>query len=119
MPDSPDTVDDYVGSLPDEVQEVVNRFRRIISSVAPDVVETIRYQMPTFSVDGVYIVYLGAWKKHIGLYPIPTLAGDLEDQISPYRSAKDTLRFPYNQTMPYELIERLIIELTRMRLDHE
>lgn len=67
--------------------------------------------MPCFSIDGQYFVYVGAWKKHLGLYPIPTLDGDLERDLAPYRAATETARFPYRQAIPYDLIERLVAEL--------
>lgn len=38
--------------------------------------ETISYQMPTVTLDGKYLVYVAAWKNHIGLYPVPPLSDD-------------------------------------------
>ncbi|HEX7097900.1 MAG TPA: DUF1801 domain-containing protein [Acidimicrobiia bacterium] len=35
----------------------------------PDVGERISYQIPTFTVGGRYLVYAGAWKTHVGIYP--------------------------------------------------
>ncbi|MGZ5390252.1 MAG: iron chaperone, partial [Aeromicrobium sp.] len=72
-------------------------------------------QMPVFTIDGIYLVYVGAWKHHIGLYPIPKLPTDLEPDIAPYRTKTDTVRFLYNQPIPYELIERLIEALVPIR----
>ncbi len=73
--------------------------------------------MPCFSHDGEYLVYLGAWKKHIGLYPIPAFDGELEHDVAPYRAAKDTVRFPYNKAIPYDLIERLVVALVERKRD--
>ncbi len=81
----------------------------------PGVSESIRYQMPVFSVDGVYLVYAGAWKKHLGLYPIPALPADLETQIQQYRTTTDAVRFLYRQPIPYDLIQRLIEALVPIR----
>ena len=54
------------------------------------------------------MVFVGAWKHHIGLYPIPALDDDLEAEVAPYRAAKDTVQFPYRDPIPYDLIERLV-----------
>ena len=71
--------------------------------------------MPVFSLDGTYLVYVGAWKHHIGLYPIPVLPADLEREIAPYRTKTDTVRFLYKKPIPYDLIERLIEALLPIR----
>ena len=65
------------------------------------------------SVDGEYLVYFGAWKHHIGLYPIPPLAAELEGDVGPYRAATDTVRFRYKDPVPWDIVERLIAELVR------
>jgi uncharacterized protein YdhG (YjbR/CyaY superfamily) len=109
----PDTVDGYIAALDGDARAVATQFREIIRRAAPGVTETVRYKMPCFQFDGEYLVYFGAWKNHIGLYPIPSLDGDLEAAVSPYRAAKDTVRFRYRDPVPSDLVERLIAELVR------
>lgn len=102
------TVDEYVSSYPDDVQLILRQIRQIILVIAPTVVESISYQIIKASVDGDTLIFLAAWKHHIGLYPIPVLKGDLEAEVAPYRAAKDTVRFRYRDPIPYGLIERLV-----------
>ena len=109
------TVDSYSADLPHHPREVLATIRRLIAAHVPGVHESIRYQMPVFTIDGIYLVYVGAWKHHIGLYPIPELPTDLEPDIAPYRTKTDTVRFLYNRPIPYELIERLIEALVPIR----
>ena len=106
-----DAVDEYMASLEGDAHTIAQEVRQIIQRAAPGIHETLRYQMPCFAIDGQYLVYLGAWKKHLGLYPIPTLNGELERDLAPYRAATDTVRFPYRQAIPYDLIERLVAAL--------
>jgi uncharacterized protein YdhG (YjbR/CyaY superfamily) len=110
------TVDAYAAALPDRPRDVLDRIRQLIATRVPGVRESIRYQMPVFSMDDIYLVYVGAWKHHIGLYPIPTLATDLEADIAPYRTKTDTIRFLYRQPIPYDLLERLIDALVPIRI---
>ncbi len=112
------TVDAYAAALPNQPRDVLDRIRRLIATRVPGVRESIRYQMPVFTIDGIYLVYVGAWKHHIGLYPIPALAPDLEADVAPYRTKTDTVRFLYKQPIPYELIERLIDALVPIRIMH-
>lgn len=101
-----ESIDDYIASFPDNVQVILNELRHRIRTVAPGCQESMRYQMPTFTVDGRHPLYVAAWKHHIGLYPIPRFDGPLEDQVAPYRAAKDTVRFVYKKPIPYDLVEQ-------------
>lgn len=109
----PTTVDEYIGALDGEAQRVAIQMRDTIHAAAPGITDTIRYQMPCFMLDGTYLVYFGAWKQHIGLYPIPRFDTDLEDDLGTYRSAKDTVRFRYEEPVPWDLIDRLLAELVQ------
>ena len=105
------TVDDYLASFPPDVQAILNKARRAIRKAAPGAEEVISYQIIAFKVNGKRMVYLGGWKNHVGLYPIPAFGQEFEEQISPYRAAKDTLRFPLRKPIPYDLIEQVVEQL--------
>jgi uncharacterized protein YdhG (YjbR/CyaY superfamily) len=87
------TIDDYIGSFPEDVQDVLEQVRRTIRKVVPAGEETISYQIPTITLDGTYLVYFAGWKNHISLYPIPTDDESLERRRAPYQSGKGTLKF--------------------------
>ena len=101
------TVDEYVASFPPETRAVLEKVRRTMRSAAPGTEERISYDIPTFTVNGKYVIYFAGWKRHISIYPIP--AGDeaLQRDLAPYVAAKGTLRFPLDKPIPYDLIERL------------
>jgi uncharacterized protein YdhG (YjbR/CyaY superfamily) len=64
--------------------------------------------MPVFQRDGTYVVYLGGWKKHIALYPIPKGSAAFEKAVAPYRDEKATLRFPLDRPIPHALVARVV-----------
>src|SRR3954462_6805181 len=105
------TVDDYVAALPDHVRPAMENLRRSIRGVVPAIGETIRYKMPTFTLDGRPLVHLAAWKKHVGLYPLPPLEPGLEREVAPYRGAKDAMRLRYDRPIPYDLVGRVVAVL--------
>jgi uncharacterized protein YdhG (YjbR/CyaY superfamily) len=115
MPAETSTVDDYAAALPEYPREVLDTIRRLVAETVPGVKESIRYQMPLFTIGDIYLVYVGAWKHHIGLYPIPKLPAALEADISPYRTKTDTVRFLYKHPISYDLIGRLIEALVPIR----
>jgi len=101
------TVDEYIASCRDDVQEILGEIRRRLRGAVPDAGETISYGIPTMTLHGKHLVYFGAWKHHIAVYPVPAADQALEQEIAPYRAGKGTLRFPLRKPIPYDLIERL------------
>ncbi len=109
------TVDEYIAALPVELQEIMRGLRRTIREVVPGVEERISYAMPTFVLDGLPLVHVAAWKKHIGIYPLPELDGPLAAEVAPYRGAKDALQLPLGEPIPYGLVGRVIAVLVERR----
>src|SRR5262252_7874577 len=103
----PGNIDEYIADFPPEKRAVLEQIRRTIHAAAPDAEEVISYRMPTFKQNGV-LVHFAAFTNHIGLYP--PIHGDagLERAIAPYAGEKGNLRFPLDQPIPYELIERIV-----------
>src|SRR5690606_38111569 len=58
-------IDEYIARFPDPVQAILGKVRATIAAAAPGATESISYDMPTFNLDGRYLVYFGAYKKHI------------------------------------------------------
>ncbi len=111
------TVDEYVDSLPEHVRPVMAGIRRSIRAVVPAVEETISYSMPTFVLDGRPLVHVAAWKKHVGLYPLPPMDDDLAREVDPYRGAMDAMQLRYDRPIPYGLVERVVAVLLERRAD--
>jgi uncharacterized protein YdhG (YjbR/CyaY superfamily) len=109
------TIDDYLATLPDDARSVMAELRRTVHAVVPGVGETIRYGMPTFTLDGESVVHLAAWKNHVGLYPLPPLEGELAAEAEPYRGAKDAMHLPLRGPVPYDLVGRVVSVLAERR----
>jgi uncharacterized protein YdhG (YjbR/CyaY superfamily) len=109
------SIEEYVASLPEHVRPVMEEIRRVVHRVVPDAGETISYQMPTFTLDGRSLVHVAAWKKHLGLYPLPPMDAELAAEVAPYRGAKDAMQLRYDRPVPYELVARVIGVLLERR----
>jgi len=108
-------VDEYVASLPDDARPVMEEVRSLVHRLVPEVEETISYQMPTFVLDGRALVHVAAWKKHLGLYPLPPMESELTAQVEPYRGAKDAMQLRYDRPVPYDLVEQVVGVLLERR----
>lgn len=107
MSAGPETIDAYVASFPDDVRPVLERIAAVLREALPDAEERIRYGMPAFMVEGRYGLHFAGWKHHVGIYPVATLAPDLEAEVAPFRTAKDTVRLVYRDPVPYDLVGRI------------
>ena len=104
---APRNIDDYIATFSPEVGAVLERIRQTIRAAVPEAEEMISYRMPAFRLGGV-LIYFAAFKNHIGVYPPVSGDAKLEKAISPYAGEKGNLRFPLNQPMRYDLIERIV-----------
>lgn len=102
------TVDNYIAGFPKETQQILNKIRTLIVSLAPNASESIAYAMPAYKTNGKPLVYFAAFKNHIGFYATPTGHEAFVDELSPYKQGKGSVQFPLNQPMPYDLIARIV-----------
>jgi uncharacterized protein YdhG (YjbR/CyaY superfamily) len=102
------SMDDYIATFPEDVQNILKQVRSTIKAAAPKAEETISYEIPTFKLNGKYLTYFAGWKNHISIYPIP--AGDtaFRKAVEPYVSGKGTLKFPLDKPIPYKLITQMV-----------
>ena len=105
--EKPANIDEYVSGFAPEVQAILERIRSTVHEAAPASQETISYQIPAFTLNGV-LVYFAAFKKHIGFYPPVRGDAALEKAVSRYVGEKGNLQFPLDEPIPYALISRIV-----------
>ncbi len=101
------TIDEYIAGFPADVRAVLGQVRETIRAAAPDAEETIKYQLPTFTLEG-NLVHFGAFTAHIGFYPTPSGIDRFQDELSVYRGGRGSVRFPLDEPMPFDLIRRIV-----------
>ncbi|MEQ1736003.1 MAG: DUF1801 domain-containing protein, partial [Rhodoglobus sp.] len=109
------TVDEYLATFPLEQRAVLQRVRETLLAQVPGATEKIRYGMPAIMLGGRYAIHFAGWKKHVGLYPVPVLSPNLEVELAPFRSGKDSVNLPYSEPLPYELLSRMAAALVALR----
>lgn len=103
----PENIDEYIAVFPLEVQDILEKIRAAIRKAAPDAAETIKYQIPTFTLYG-NLVHFAAFKEHIGFYPGPTGIEKFRHELSVYKGAKGSVQFPLHRPIPFGLISKIV-----------
>ena len=103
----PRDIDEYIAGFPDGVQTLLQEIRTTIAEAAPGAAEAIRYQIPTFILNG-NLVHFAAFNQHIGFYPTPDGMAAFEGELSAYPSGKGSVQFPLDRPLPLDLIRRIV-----------
>ena len=102
------SVNEYIASKPKDVQGILKSVRSAIRKAVPAAEEAISYQIPAFKLNGAAVLYFAAWKEHFSLYPASdALVAAFKDELAGYSRSKGTIRFPFSESAPVNLIERI------------
>ena len=102
----PRNIEEYIAAQYIQVQPRLKEVRDILAAALPEAEERISWSMPTFW-KGRNIIHFAAAKKHIGLYPGDEAAAAFKDELTGFDVSNGTIRLPYNQSLPAELIARI------------
>ena len=102
------SMDEYIDTFPEDIQILLKQVRQTIKAAAPEAGEKISYGIPTFTLNGKYLIYFAGWKHHISIYPIPRGDDAFNQEVAPYVSGKGTLKFPIDKPMPLKLIAKMV-----------
>lgn len=102
-----DSIEKYISNFPKDVQILLKSIRETIQKSAPNAEETIKYGIPTFVLNG-NLVHFGGYKNHIGFYPTPSGIEAFKKELSMYKNAKGSVRFPIDKPLPLNLITKIV-----------
>jgi uncharacterized protein YdhG (YjbR/CyaY superfamily) len=101
------TVDEYIATFPENVQNILEEMRQAIRESAPKAEEAISYQMPAFKLNG-FLVWFAAYKNHIGFYPKTSVIEAFKEELSDYEVSKGTIRFSLSKLVPFDLVKKIV-----------
>jgi uncharacterized protein YdhG (YjbR/CyaY superfamily) len=102
-------IDQYHAVFPADVVGRMEKIRKAIHKIVPEVEETISYQIPCFKFNG-YLIYYSAYAGHISLsYPFSReLLEHFKDYLKKYKVSKSAIQFPHEDALPLDLISGII-----------
>lgn len=99
------SVDDYIAAQPEAVRGLLANVRATLRKALPKADEVISYQIPTYKIDGVAVIFFSGWKQHWSLYPASEgIVRGLEKELADYEVEKGTIRFSLSKPAPKKLV---------------
>jgi uncharacterized protein YdhG (YjbR/CyaY superfamily) len=99
-------IDEYIADFPHDARAAMEKVRTAIRKAAPRAEEAIKYQIPTFVLNG-NLIHFGGYKNHIGLYPGSKAIEEFKDELSKFQTSKGTVQLPLDKPMPVGLINKI------------
>jgi uncharacterized protein YdhG (YjbR/CyaY superfamily) len=102
-------IDEYLAEVTPSRRALLQKLRKTIRSIVPEVEECISYRLPAFRYRGSIIAGFSATSTGCSYYPfsgraLKTLAGDLEG----YSKTKSALHFGPDKPLPASLVRKLL-----------
>jgi uncharacterized protein YdhG (YjbR/CyaY superfamily) len=102
-------IDEYLDGLDQPKRSTLSQLRRDILAVVPDAEQCISYAVPGFKVAGKTIAGFAAFKNHLSYLPHSgSVFPQLGEELAGYQKSSGALRFPVDEPLPPELVEKLI-----------
>lgn len=111
----PATIDEYIESFPPRVQPILRSLRGTIAKAAPGAEEAIKYNLPTFVLEG-NLVFFGGFNFHCSLFAFGSHRAKFKARLAKYKTGKGSVQFPYGQKLPVGLIRDIVRSRVRENL---
>lgn len=95
---------DGIESLP--FRECLAALRTVILEEAPDAVECISYDIPTYKF-GRTAVHMAAFSKHLSFFP-GAIVEDFLAELEGFKVSKGTIQFTPDRPIPHDLVRRIV-----------
>ena len=103
------TVDEYLDEAPEPHQSTLRSLRETLRSILPDATEAMAYGVPALKVGGKAVAGYAHLKNHCSYFPHSgSVIEQLAEELEGYETSKGTLRFPVGESLPEELVRRLV-----------
>ena len=107
-----DSHDEYIAAAPADVRAILVQVQAVVEAAVPGAQRCISYNLPAYR-EGKVFLYFAGFKSHLGIYPPVEKDVDLIAELKPFRNAKGNLTFKYEKPIPYPLIGRVAVALSR------
>lgn len=101
-------IEEYLLKVPVEHQKIAGEMYHLFKKLLPEAEEKLSYGMPTFYFHE-NVIHFSPAKNHLGFYPTPSAITAFKEQLKDYKTSKGAIQLPYNQPLPVDLIEGIVL----------
>lgn len=102
-------VEKYLENTTPTQKAFYEKVKKIVKAQIPEAEESLTYGIPTFKYKGKYVIYFGAFKTHMSIYPIfAETVKEIGPELEKFRAGKGTLRFTEENPIPEKFITALV-----------
>jgi uncharacterized protein YdhG (YjbR/CyaY superfamily) len=106
---SAEEIERYLSGIEEPKRSTLAELRESILRVIPNAEQGMSYGMPAFRVQGKTVAGFAAFKNHLTYAPHSgSVLVQLASELDGYSKSKGALRFPIDESLPDELVEKLI-----------
>ena len=102
----PTTIKQYIDSAPQAGQAHLRKLLAILSDVAPDAEQAMKWNTPFF-IEPRFLFSIAAFKAHCCLAPSPEAIAAFEEELKAHKTTKNYLQIPYTEPVPEDLVRRI------------
>ena len=103
------TIQDYLAACTPAQKAEYERIKGIVKKYAPSIDEVISYGIPTFKIEGKPLLYFGAFKDHMSVFPASdAMVKAVGNGIEKFRVSKGTLHFTDKNRIPDAMLNDIV-----------
>lgn len=105
------SVKEYIAQFSGGTRERLETLDTLITSIDSRITSKIAWSMPSYLLDGVYVLQFFAHKNHIGLYALPKAIQAFEKQLkyNGIQYSKGGFQLPNDKPLPVMLIKEMAL----------
>ena len=103
-------VDAYLQELTPERRAALETLREMVFEVVPEVVETLKYRMPTYEHGGEMLCAFASQKRYMSLYMDTALVEKYRNRLEGLNIGKSCIRFTRLEALPLDLVRLMLKE---------
>jgi uncharacterized protein YdhG (YjbR/CyaY superfamily) len=115
----PQTVQEYVEGFAGPGRELLEQLRALAQETVPQASEAIKWGHPAWvHRSGTILFMLSGHARHVNVAFTPSVREAFEADLAGFSTGKGTVKLPYGQPAPVDLLRRMIACRVREHEDH-
>lgn len=108
MQEKSNSLNEYYSTLDKAQLEEMERVKRAIILLQPDVEEVLSYGIPTVKYRGKTILHFAAFKDHYSVFPGSGPIKELAKELKDFETSKGTIKYKADNLLPVSIINKLV-----------